>query len=217
MASAIEEYSLAWHAQEDVRDDSGMGARQAEASQTNQASQASQASQAIEALVATFSGLLYRVAYSVLRHPAEAEDVVQETFLRVLQYELQNAGGLAAIRDLRPWLVRIAWNLSLDRKRRVQPDQMDDLFAASLGSSHRPADEVLVDARHLADVLAVIERLPHKERHVLLLSAVEELTTVEIASILGKSESSIRSLLFRARTHMQERLNKSDCKGGPRP
>lgn len=78
MASAIEEYSLAWHAQEDVRDESGMGACQAETSQT------SQASQAIEALVATFSGLLYRVAYSVLRLPAEAEDVVQETFLRVL-------------------------------------------------------------------------------------------------------------------------------------
>ena len=133
------------------------------------------------------------------------------------QYELQNAGGLSAIRDLRPWLVRIAWNLSLDRKRRVQPDQMDDLFAASLGSTHRPADEVLVDARYLADVLAVIERLPHKERDVLLLSAVEELTTVEIAAILGKSESSIRSLLFRARTHMQERLNKSDRKGGLRP
>jgi RNA polymerase sigma-70 factor, ECF subfamily len=184
MASAIGEYSLGWLAAEKVCDEPD-----------------------IPALVASFSGLLYRVAYSVLRHPAEAEDVVQETFLRVLQHQ----GGLAVIRDLRPWLVRIAWNLALDRKRRVQPEQMDEVFAAGLISSERGADEALADARYLADLLAVLDRLPQKERDVLLLSAVEELTTAEMAAVLGKTESSVRSLLFRARTHIQERLGK---KGG---
>jgi RNA polymerase sigma-70 factor, ECF subfamily len=179
MASAIGEYSLGWLAGEKVCDEPD-----------------------IAALVASFNGLLYRVAYSVLRHPAEAEDVVQETFLRVLQQR----GGLAAIRDVRPWLVKIAWNLALDRKRRVQPEQMDEVFAAALVSSERAADEALADARHLADVLAVMERLPQRERDVLLLSAVEELSTAEMASVLGKTESSVRSLLFRARTHVQERL-----------
>jgi RNA polymerase sigma-70 factor (ECF subfamily) len=187
MGSAIGEYSLGWLAAEKVCDEPD-----------------------IAALVASFSGLLYRVAYSVLRHPAEAEDVVQETFLRVLQHK----GGLAAIRDLRPWLVRIAWNLALDRKRRVQPEQIDEVFIAGLVSHERAADEVLADVRRLADVLAVMERLPQKEREVLLLSAVEELSTVEMAAVLGKSESSVRSLLFRARTHLQERLDKQ--KGGRR-
>jgi RNA polymerase sigma-70 factor (ECF subfamily) len=121
---------------------------------------------------------------------------------------LQHKDGLASIRDMRPWLVRIAWNLALDRKRRVSPEQIDEAFAAKLGSRERPADEALADARCLKDVLAVMERLPQKERDVLLLSAVEELTTVEIAAVLGKTESSVRSLIFRARTHLQERLRK---------
>jgi len=62
----------------------------------------------------------------------------------------------------------------------------------------------------------VMERLPQRERDVLLLSAVEELTAAEIAVVLGKSESSVRSLLFRAREHLQERLGKSirNKKGG---
>jgi RNA polymerase sigma-70 factor (ECF subfamily) len=189
MASAIGDYRLDWPAREKVCDEPD-----------------------IAALVANFGGLLYRVAYSVLRHPAEAEDVVQETFLRVVTHK----DGLSAIRDVRPWLVKIAWHLALDRKRRVKPEQMDDFFAASLASSERAADEVLADARHLADVLAVMERLPERERDVLLLSAVEELSTAEIAAVLGKSESSVRSLLFRARVHFQERLGRSGKKGGRR-
>src|ERR1017187_8543199 len=68
----------------------------------------------LTALVRDYSGLLYRVALSVLRNPAEAEDVVQDAFLRVLQ----RRHSLAVI-DIRPWLVRIAWNLALDRVRRA--------------------------------------------------------------------------------------------------
>jgi RNA polymerase sigma-70 factor (ECF subfamily) len=183
MAHAIEEIGLGWLASEDARDEPD-----------------------IAALVTVFSRLLYRVAFSIVRHPAEAEDVVQETFLRVLENRLQ----LPSIRDLRPWLVRIAWNLALDRKRRIQPAQLDELLAAGLASSERPADEVLAEARRLAEVLTLMERLPRHERNVLLLAAVEELTTTEIAAVLGKSESSIRSLLFRARAHIQERLGRSN-------
>jgi RNA polymerase sigma-70 factor, ECF subfamily len=48
--------------------------------------------------------------------------------------------------------------------------------------------------------------LPKGERHVLLLSAIEELSTAEMAEVLGKSESAIRALLFRARTRLRQRL-----------
>jgi len=48
--------------------------------------------------------------------------------------------------------------------------------------------------------------LPKKERQALLLSAMDELSTAEIGSVLGRSESSVRSLLFRARTHLRQRL-----------
>ena len=56
-------------------------------------------------------------------------------------------------------------------------------------------------------MLACVERLPAKEREVLLLSAFEELSSVEIAAVLGITESSVRSRLFRARNLMAELLD----------
>jgi RNA polymerase sigma-70 factor (ECF subfamily) len=154
------------------------------------------------ALVANFSGVLYRVALSVLRDPAAAEDVVQETFIRVLEGRTR----LSEVRELRPWLARIAWNLALDRRRRRAPEQIDEVLAASLISRECPADEAVAEARTLTRVLAAVDRLPRAEREVLLLSAVEELSTAEVAALLKRSESSVRSLIFRARAHLQERL-----------
>ena len=156
----------------------------------------------LDALVRDHSALLYRVALSVLRNSAEAEDVVQDAFVRVLQHKRK----LAEIVDVRPWLVRIAWNLALDRRRRVRPDQMDEEFAAGLVSACVPPDRALAEATSVARVLAAMERLPEKERQALLLSAMQELSTAEIAAVLGRSESSVRALLFRARTHLRERL-----------
>jgi RNA polymerase sigma-70 factor (ECF subfamily) len=156
----------------------------------------------LNAMVRDYSGLLYRVALSLLRNPAEAEDVVQDAFLRVLQRRKQ----LASVVDLRPWLVRIAWNLAIDRIRRQRPQQMDDAFAAGLVSANIPADEALTEAAGIRHVLAAMEGLLQHERQALLLSAMEELSTAEIAVVLGKSESSVRSLLFRARTHLRQRL-----------
>lgn len=158
----------------------------------------------LAALVETYSALLFRVAYSVLRSPAEAEDVVQDAFVRVLEHRRD----LPVVREMRVWLVRIVWNLALDRRRRIRPEQMDEQFATALVSRSIPADQVLGEARRVKAVMAEIERLPSKERHVLLLSAVEELDTAEMAAVLGRSESAVRALLFRARTRLRERLEK---------
>lgn len=156
----------------------------------------------VESLVLTYSTLLFRVAHAVLRNQAEAEDTVQDAFLRVLAHRAK----LPEIEDMRVWLVRIVWRLALDRTRRKTPGQMDDAFARSLVAQHLPADEALAESRELQRVLLEMERLPSAERHVLLLSAVEEMKTAEIASVLGKSESAVRALLFRARTRLRERL-----------
>jgi RNA polymerase sigma-70 factor (ECF subfamily) len=158
----------------------------------------------LAALVETYSTLLFRVAHSVLRNPSEAEDVVQDAFVRVLQHR----GMLPAVRDLRVWLVRITWNLALDRRRRIRPDQMDEAFAHTLAGRNTPADIALHDSRELARVFHEIDRLPRAERQVLLLSAIDELDTRELAQVLNKSESAIRALIFRARTRLRERLTK---------
>ena len=156
----------------------------------------------LAALVETYSALLFRVAYSVLRSRAEAEDVVQDSFVRVIEKRRM----LGEVREMRVWLVRIAWNLALDRRRRIRPDQMDTVFAEQLAARSMAADEALDEAERMRRVLAEMERLPKAEREVLVLSAIEELGTAEMAEVLGRSESAVRALLFRARTRLRERL-----------
>jgi RNA polymerase sigma-70 factor (ECF subfamily) len=162
------------------------------------------------ALVESYGPLLFRVAHSILRSRSEAEDVVQDTFVRVLEHRKK----LPEVRDLRVWLVRIAWNLALDRRRRVRPEQIDFTFAESLAATIVPADQALGAARQLRLLLEAIERLPKAERQVLLLSAVEELATAEVAKVVGKSESAVRALLHRARSRLRERVNRPERRIG---
>src|SRR5580698_4021038 len=161
---------------------------------------------ALAALVDQYAGALYRVAFSVLRNPADAEDAVQEAFLRVLRHR----DTLGEVRDHRVWLIRIVWNIVLDRKRRAktrpETDDVADL-ARVLPSNGLSAEAMAAAAQHHAQVLACVEQLPPKEREVLQLSAFDELSSVEIAAVLGITESSVRSRLFRARNLMAGLLN----------
>lgn len=172
----------------------------------NERLQAQAEEDALAALVTEYASTLYRVAFSVLRNPADAEDAVQEAFLRVLRHR----GMLGEVRDRRVWLIRIVWNIVLDRKRRAKTrPETDDVaeLARVLPSNGLSAEQIASAAQHHAHVLSCVERLPAKEREVLLLSAFEELTSVEIASVLGITESSARSRLFRARNLMAGLLN----------
>jgi RNA polymerase sigma-70 factor (ECF subfamily) len=161
---------------------------------------------AVAALVNQYAGSLYRVAYSVMRNPADAEDAVQEAFLRVLRHR----DTLDEVRDHRVWLIRIVWNIVLDRKRRAKTrPETDDVseLARVLPSNGLSAEQIASAAQHHAKVLGCVEKLPLKEREVLMLSAFEELSSVEIAEVLGITESSVRSRLFRARNLMADLLN----------
>jgi RNA polymerase sigma-70 factor (ECF subfamily) len=175
-------------------------------SAVNERLQAQAEEDALAALVAEYASTLYRVAFSVLRNPADAEDAVQEAFLRVLRHR----GMLGDVRDRRVWLIRIVWNIVLDRKRRAKTrPETDDVseLARVLPSKGLSAEDRAAAAQHHAHVLSCVERLPAKEREVLLLSAFEELSSVEIATVLGITESSVRSRLFRARNLMAGLLN----------
>ena len=157
--------------------------------------------EALAALVDQYASTLYRVAFSVMRNASDAEDAVQEAFLRVLRHR----DTLGEIRDHRVWLIRIVWNIVLDRKRRLktrpETDDVSDL-ARILPTNEMSAEEVAAAAQHHAYVLSCVDRLPAREREVMMLSAFEELSSVEIASVLGVTESSVRSRLFRARNLM---------------
>jgi RNA polymerase sigma-70 factor (ECF subfamily) len=181
------------------------------------------ADETVAALVTTYAATLYRVAFSVLRNAADAEDAVQEAFMRVLRHKDQ----LDEVRDRRVWLIRIVWNVVLDRKRRMKTrPETDDVAELTrvLPWQGLSAEELAAAAQHHARVLGCVDRLPEKERQVLVLSAFEELPSVEIAEVLGITESSVRSRLFRARNllavmldHARNVRQKADVSGGPGP
>ena len=162
--------------------------------------------EALEALVDQYATTLYRVAFSVLRNQSDAEDAVQEAFLRVLRHR----ETLGEIRDHRVWLIRIVWNIVLDRKRRTKTHpETDDIteVARVLPANGLTAEQRAAAAQHHAHVLACVEKLPAREREVMMLSAFEELSSVEIAAVLDVTESSVRSRLFRARNLLAELLS----------
>jgi RNA polymerase sigma-70 factor, ECF subfamily len=164
--------------------------------------------EALAVLVDQYASTLYRVAFSVLRNTADAEDAVQEAFVRVLRHR----ESLTEVRDQRVWLIRIVWNIVLDRKRRAKTrPETDDVqeLARVLPAGGLSADERAMAAQHHSHVLSCVDQLPAKEREVLVLSAFEELSSVEIASVLNITESSVRSRLFRARNMMAGLLNHS--------
>ncbi len=161
----------------------------------------------LAALVDEYASTLYRVAFSVLRNTADAEDAVQEAFLRVLRH----SDTLGEVRDHRVWLIRIVWNIVLDRKRRAKTrPETDDIadLARVLPAAGLSAEERAAALQQHERVLRSVEQLPAKEREVMLLSAFEELTSVEIAEVLGITESSVRSRLFRARNLLADLLGR---------
>lgn len=160
------------------------------------------------AIVTEHQQMVYRIAYSVLRNPQDAADAAQETFLRVFR----TAGRLAEIEDRKAWIARIAWNASLDCKRRSRAAAatvpVEDLVRGVEALRHTGRDpEEIAAGTELQRLLAqLIETLPENLRQPLQLSTVEELEYREIAVALGITEAAVRSRLFQARQRLKEKL-----------
>jgi RNA polymerase sigma-70 factor, ECF subfamily len=161
----------------------------------------------LEALVREHSRLVYRIAFGVLRHHHEAEDAVQETFLRVLRY----GSRLGQIEDPKPWLARIAWRVAVDRAKRQGRKHeipMDDPEGGvdEVASMATPADETVEGSQFTRLLERLISALPEKLREPLILSTIEEMSPREIARTLQINEAAVRSRVFRARQVLEEKL-----------
>ncbi len=129
----------------------------------------------ISALATEHSALLFRVAFSVLRNASDAEDVVQETFLRVLKHQRK----LATIEDPRVWLIRIAWNLALDRKRRLRATPMVEEAEEILrnhASEEATAEVTLGAAEGCVRILHMMDKLPRCDYPLWKKNVYEEMT-----------------------------------------
>lgn len=159
----------------------------------------------LEAAVRAHARLVYRVAYLVLRNHHDAEDAVQDTFLRVLR----NRKSLSGVRDQRAWLARIAWRVALDRTRRATGVPLDQAAGAVAGLCAAGAGaEEIASTKEMTTLLnQMISSLPRDLREAVTLSTVGEMTSAEIAAVLDIPEGSVRTRLFRARRLLREKLS----------
>lgn len=156
---------------------------------------------AFDELVRRYLRRAFAVAYHVMHHREDAEDLVQETFITVLE----QIDRFDRERAFAPWFFRILVNRGLNaRKSRTvrQTEQMPQDTAGGEG----PPDGV-TERRELAErVRAAVDQLPERQRLILRLSELEGFSSVEIADILDLSQGTVRWYLHEARNALRVTL-----------
>jgi RNA polymerase sigma-70 factor (TIGR02957 family) len=149
--------------------------------------------------------LLFTVAYELLGSAADAEDVVQEAWLR---WDDINAGAQTDVREPRAYLVRIVTRLALNRLRtlaRRREEYVGEWLPEPLLTTPDVAEDLeLAESVSLA-MLAVLETLTPTERAVFVLREVFDLPFEEIAEATDKSAAAVRQIAHRARSHVAAR------------
>ena len=157
-------------------------------------------------LVDRHAGRLYALAFSLVGNAADAEDVVQETFLGALR-------GLRAFKgrsSVKTWLIRILVKQAArhHRSRRardtVSLDDVSEASAAALSKHHAAGPTGELDMR--MDVLATLETLSPEHRQVIVLRELQGMSYQEMAEVLRIPHGTVESRLFRARQELKGRL-----------
>jgi len=163
---------------------------------------------------------IFRFVFHLTGNRAEAEDLFQETWLRMVRHGPLRPGG----QDLKPWLLTIVLNLHRDalRRKRVrrmfllrhyhreQPDSSSsDGYAPSSTEPARVTEQTWLQR----DIDQAIAGLPEKQRRVFLLSEFQGVRQTEIAGIMGIPVGTVKSLLYRAVKRLQRELAVHNTKG----
>jgi RNA polymerase sigma-70 factor (ECF subfamily) len=169
---------------------------------------------AFEQLVRRYDRNVFRIAQHITQNREDAEDVVQDAFLKAFQ----NLGQFQGQSKFYTWLVRIAVNEALMRLRRRRPERtvsLDEDVKTEEDSIPRevadwsPNPEQLYSQAELKDILSkTIQGLSPGFRTVFVLRDVEALSTEETAEALNLSIPAVKSRLLRARLQLRDRLNK---------
>jgi RNA polymerase sigma-70 factor, ECF subfamily len=164
-------------------------------------------------LVDRYSSLVYRLGLKMLGNPQDAEDVLQETFIKAFRH-VQDFDGRA---EIATWLYRIATNEALMVLRRKHPEMVSvEEPAASISDDQEPLqivdwccipEEELMSTEGRAYLDQAIGTLSPNLRLVFLLRDIEGLSTRETAEVLGLSETAVKTRLSRARLHLREELS----------
>jgi len=150
----------------------------------------------------THRGLLFTVAYEMLGSAADAEDVLQESWLRWADADRSQ------VRDPRSYLIRIVTRQALNRLRtlsRRREEYVGEWLPEPLLTSPDVAEDVELAESVSIAMLTVLETLGPTERAVFVLREVFELSYGEIAEVVGKSAATVRQVARRAREHVAAR------------
>jgi RNA polymerase sigma-70 factor (ECF subfamily) len=156
---------------------------------------------------------IYFLLYSILKIEAEAEDVAQETVIKVYQ----NLDKFRGDSQFRTWVLSIARNEGLGRLRKITNRREDSLdaetdeqtgdYTPAILTSWREIPAEALEQKELGNLLRkAIEGLPEIYRNVVLLRDIEEMDIRESAAVLGISEASVKVRLHRARALLQRNL-----------
>lgn len=162
-------------------------------------------------LVDIYQDKLYHMAYRMLNNRQEAEDVVQDTFLRVYK----NLDRYDDTLKFSTWIYRIATNLCIDRLRRRKPtyslDAESNDYEGLDGYSMLPSDErtpeselVLSDTQRI--IHEAIDSLPPKYKSVMILRYIRDLSLQEVGDILGMPVTTIKTRVHRGREFLRKKL-----------
>jgi len=153
-----------------------------------------------EARLLESATLAFRVAYAVLRHRQDAEDVAQEAFVRAHR-------GFHRLRDrdrFRAWLVKTTWRLAIDRWRSNRRRTVRELrIEIAAGAS---TEETAVAGERATRLWRAIDSLPEKLRTTIVLAGIQGHDVREVAKLLALPEGTVKSRLFTARQKLKEVL-----------
>jgi RNA polymerase sigma-70 factor (ECF subfamily) len=164
---------------------------------------------AFEALIERHQALVAGTVARMLGSNSDVEDITQQVFIRVWR----SAGRYVARAKFTTWLLKIARNLVFNEMRRtkrhphvpVQIDPEAEELPLKDETTETP-DATLLQAELQRAIESAIKQLPETQRMALVLRRYEDLSYEEIADILELSLPAVKSLLFRARTELRERL-----------
>ncbi len=166
----------------------------------------------IEQAILEYLEALYGYAMSLARNPVEAEDLVQETYLRAIK----GARRSMPTGDLKAWLFRILRNIWINQRRRAQGSELllgidiEGLESESewtVKNQQRP-DTIFEQGLLRENIRIALESLPEAFREVIVLRCMEGFSYSQIAEILGCPVGTVMSRINRARAELRRRLNK---------
>jgi RNA polymerase sigma-70 factor, ECF subfamily len=157
--------------------------------------------EAFHEIVLRYQGRAWNTAYRFLADPMEAEDVAQETFLKILEA----APRYRPTATFRTYFYRTLSHLCIDRIRKKQLANIDDV-AEVADSSLSPA-ESLLDQEVRTQVRTALDTLPSNQKAAMILRHYEGLSYAEIAQITGVTPKAVEGLISRARASVEARLS----------